>query len=155
MLHQIHLEAIGWVKGGRILATDDAWGGVRSTIQLDANVFTADALRGLADFSHIEVVYVFHGVDAGEIEKGSRRPRGRTDWPDVGIFAQRGRNRPNRLGLCACRLIAVRDLQVEVEGLDAIDGSPVLDLKPVMTGFTPRGEVREPAWAKEIMAAYW
>ena len=51
--------------------------------------------------------------------------------------------------------MAVEGLEVEVEGLDAIDGTPILDIKPVMTGFLPRGEVREPAWATEIMKAYW
>ena len=73
----------------------------------------------------------------------------------VGIFAQRGKNRPNRIGLCTCRIIAVEGLAVEVEGLDAIDGTPVLDLKPAMRGFLPRGELREPAWATELMDGYW
>ena len=73
----------------------------------------------------------------------------------VGIFAQRGKNRPNRLGLCVARIVAVDGLGPEVEGLDAIDGTPVIDIKPVMKGFAPRGEIREPAWAAEIMKDYW
>ena len=73
----------------------------------------------------------------------------------AGIFAQRGKNRPNRLGVCVCRVVGVDGLAVEVEGLDAIDGTPVLDIKPVLKGFLPRGEVREPAWATEIMKDYW
>jgi tRNA (Thr-GGU) A37 N-methylase len=44
---------------------------------------------------------------------------------------------------------------VRVRCLDAIDGTPVLDIKPVMTGFMPRGPVRQPVWAAEIMAGYW
>jgi tRNA (Thr-GGU) A37 N-methylase len=51
--------------------------------------------------------------------------------------------------------LAVDGLIVEVRGLDAIDGTPVLDIKPVMSGFLPRGEIREPDWAREIMANYW
>ena len=91
------------------------------------------------------------------MSRGARapRPRGREDWPKIGIFAQRGKNRPNRIGLTVCRIVSVSGLRVEVEGLDAIDGAPVLDIKPYMSGFGPRGEVREPAWAGEIMAAYW
>ena len=86
---------------------------------------------------------------------GARRPRGNPDWPLVGIFAQRGKNRPNRLGVTVCRIVSVEGLTLEVEGLDAIDGTPVLDIKPVMSGFQPRGDLREPDWARQIMAGYW
>jgi tRNA (Thr-GGU) A37 N-methylase len=149
------MTPIGFVRGGRAEPIDDDWGASRARIELDAAVFGPEALAGLADFSHVEVIFVFDQVENDAVERGARRPRGRADWPLVGIFAQRGRARPNRIGLCACRVIAVGSLTVEVEGLDAIDGTPVLDLKPVMTGFLPRGEIREPTWAREIMARYW
>ena len=149
------LMAIGHVRGGRSAATDDDWGASRARIDLDPDRFTPDALAGLADFSHIEVVFLFHGVDEARVETGARRPRGRADWPLVGIFAQRGRARPNRLGVTVCQVVGVSGLSVEVQGLDAIDGTPVLDIKPVLQGFLPRGEVREPDWAREIMRAYW
>jgi tRNA (Thr-GGU) A37 N-methylase len=63
--------------------------------------------------------------------------------------------RPNRIGLGICRVIAVDGLAIEVEGLDAVDGSPVLDIKPYWSANAPRGTVREPAWARELMANYW
>jgi tRNA (Thr-GGU) A37 N-methylase len=75
--------------------------------------------------------------------------------PKVGIFAQRGKGRPNRIGVTICDIVAANGLTVRVRGLDAIDGTPVLDIKPHMTGFEPRGQVREPAWVKEIMKEYW
>ena len=146
---------IGHVRGGRFVPTDDDWGANRAAIELDAARFSTDALAGLGDFSHVEVIFMFDRVPESEIELGARRPRGRSDWPLVGIFAQRGKNRPNRLGLCTCKLLDVEGLSVLVEGLDAIDGTPVLDLKPVMRGFLPRGDVREPSWAAEIMRRYW
>jgi tRNA (Thr-GGU) A37 N-methylase len=149
------IRPIGRVRGGRVAATDDDWGASRARIELDPDRFTPDALAGLADFSHIEVVFLFHGVDEARVETGARRPRGRADWPLVGIFAQRGRARPNRLGVTICQVVRVSGLSVEVQGLDAIDGTPVLDIKPVLQGFLPRGEVREPDWAREIMRAYW
>jgi tRNA (Thr-GGU) A37 N-methylase len=149
------LEAIGHVRGGRASAIDDDWGASRATIELDPARFGPEALAGLEEFSHAEVIFLFDRVAESEIETGARKPRGRADWPMVGIFAQRGKGRPNRLGLCACRIVSVHGLTVEVEGLDAIDGTPVLDIKPVMRGFLPRGEVREPAWAGEIMKEYW
>lgn len=149
------LEAIGHVRGGRTEAIDDDWAASRVRIQLDPARFTTDSLLGLADFSHAEVIFVFDRVTEDEITTTARHPRGRTDWPRVGIFAQRGKNRPNRLGVTVCTIVAVEGLDLVVEGLDAIDGTPVVDIKPVMQGFLPRGEVREPAWATEIMAAYW
>jgi tRNA (Thr-GGU) A37 N-methylase len=54
-----------------------------------------------------------------------------------------------------CRLLAVDGLKLTVHGLDAIAGTPVLDIKPVMTGFLPRGVLREPDWARALMAGYW
>jgi len=149
------LEPIGHVRGGRAEAIDDDWAASRARICLDPARFTPDSLAGLTDFSHAEVIFVFDRVTDEEITTTARHPRGRTDWPRVGIFAQRGKNRPNRLGVTVCAIVAVEGLDLVVEGLDAIDGTPVVDIKPVMQGFLPRGEVREPAWATEIMAAYW
>jgi len=151
----IFMEPVGHVRGGRSEAIDDDWGESRARIELDAARFTPEALAGLDAFSHAEVIFVFDKVGDDEIVTGARHPRGNTDWPKVGIFAQRGKNRPNRIGLCTCRVIAVNGLTLEVEGLDAIDGTPVLDIKPVMQGFQPREAIREPVWAREIMAGYW
>jgi tRNA-Thr(GGU) m(6)t(6)A37 methyltransferase TsaA len=151
----IQIAPIGYVRGGRDQPIDDDWGKSRARIELDPARFAPEALAGLAEFSHIEVIFVFDRVSEAEIEYGARHPRGRRDWPLVGIFAQRGKNRPNRLGLCTCRIVAVDGLAVEVEGLDAIDGTPVVDLKPAMREFLPRGEVTEPAWAAELMKDYW
>lgn len=142
------IEPIGFVRGGRTEAVDDDWGASRARIELDPARFTPDALLGLDAFSHAEVIFVFDRVGDDEIEYGARHPRGRKDWPKVGIFAQRGKNRPNRI-------VAVDGLALVVEGLDAIDGTPVLDIKPAMRGFQPREELREPPWAAEIMKAYW
>lgn len=101
------------------------------------------------------MVYVFHEVAPEEVEVGARHPRGNPDWPRVGIFAQRAKMRPNRIGVSVCRLSAVNGLTVTVHGLDAIDGTPVIDVKPYMIEFAPRGEVRQPAWSHQLMARYW
>lgn len=152
---QFVMTPVGFVRGGRAAPEDDDWGGSRAVIELDGEQFAAEALAGLDAFSHLEVVYVFDRVDEARIVTGARHPRGNPDWPKVGVFAQRAKARPNRIGVGVCRILKVGGLRVEVEGLDAIDGTPVLDLKPVMTGFAPRGEVREPDWAKALMAGYW
>jgi tRNA-Thr(GGU) m(6)t(6)A37 methyltransferase TsaA len=155
MGERVELIAIGRVRSSVREIVDDVWGGQVASIDLDSARFPAEALRGLDAFSHVEVLFHFHRVREDEIATAARHPRGRTDWPAVGIFAQRARARPNRLGVTICRLLSVEDLTVTVEGLDALDGTPVLDLKPVMREFGPRGEVRQPAWATELMADYW
>ena len=151
----IELEPIGWVRGGRTDAVDDDWGDVEATIGLDPVHYSPDALTGLDEFSHVDVVYHFHLLDRSEVVVGTGRPRGNPDWPAIGIFAQRGRARPNRLGVTTAELIGVDGLDVRVRGLDAVEGTPVLDLKPHMSGFAPRTTVREPRWALEIMRDYW
>jgi tRNA-Thr(GGU) m(6)t(6)A37 methyltransferase TsaA len=155
MTDEIRMQPIAFVRGGRGEPIDDAWDDVRAVIALDPAQFGAEAVAGLSDFSHIEVVYNFNRVPDEEIQTGARHPRGRKDWPLVGIFAQRGKGRPNRIGVTVCRLLSVDGLNLSVQGLDAIDGTPVLDIKPVMKGFLPRGEIREPEWAGELMKGYW
>jgi tRNA-Thr(GGU) m(6)t(6)A37 methyltransferase TsaA len=148
------LVPVAHVRGGRISPTDDGWDDERCVLELDAR-FGPDSLAGLEAFSHLEVVFVFDRVDEAKIETGARHPRERADWPLVGIFAQRGRTRPNRLGVSRCRLLRVEGTRVHVQGLDAIDGTPVVDIKPYLREFGPRGEVVQPPWATELMAGYY
>jgi tRNA-Thr(GGU) m(6)t(6)A37 methyltransferase TsaA len=146
---------VGRVVGGREDVRDDDWAAERAAIELDASRFGPDALAGLTEFSHLEVVYVFDRVDPQGDETGSRHPRGNQDWPRVGIFAQRAKDRPNRIGVSRCRLLGVDGLRVEVAGLDAVDGTPVLDIKPYMNEFAPQEPTSQPSWATELMAGYW
>ena len=151
----LQLAPIGRVVSPIRDAVDDVWGGVTSRIELDESRFTPDCLLGLDQFSHVEIVFVFDRVEESEVSTAARHPRGRQDWPLAGIFAQRAKNRPNRLGVTTCRLVSVDGLSIMVEGLDAIDGTPVLDIKPYMREFAPKGEIRQPAWATELMSGYW
>ena len=151
----VTFEPIGYVTGGRSEAVDDEWGVVESTIVLDERRFDPDATLGLEDFSHIEVVYLFHLVKEDDEVRGARRPRGNPEWPSVGILAQRAKARPNRIGVSRCELLDVDGFKLRVRGLDAVDGSPVLDVKPFMVEFAPRGPVFQPEWASELMRHYW
>ena len=154
MAPSFEMTAIGTVRGGRSVPVDDDWAREACVIEVDAR-FDDEVLLGLDAFSHLEIVYVFDRVDETEIERRARHPRGREDWPRVGIFAQRGKGRPNRIGVSRCTLVKVEGKRIHVTGLDAIDGTPVLDVKPYMREFGPRGDVRQPAWATELMAAYY
>jgi tRNA-Thr(GGU) m(6)t(6)A37 methyltransferase TsaA len=151
----IDIEPIGAVEGGRREPIDDQWGDIEATIALDPDRLAGDATAGLDGFSHIDVVFFFHLVGRGDITTGARHPRGRHDWPLVGILSQRAKARPNRIGVSTCELLEVDGLRLRVRGLDAIDGTPVLDVKPYVRAFGPRREVREPAWMGEIMRDYW
>ncbi|MFO7590565.1 MAG: TrmO family methyltransferase [Acidimicrobiia bacterium] len=155
MSEPITLIPIGRLVGGRTEPIDDDWDAVEATIMLDPTQLDADATAGLDAFSHLDVVFAFHRVPDEEIHRGARHPRGREDWPLVGILAQRGKGRPNRIGVSTCALVRVDGFTLHVRGLDAIDGSPVLDVKAHFEEMGPRGEVRQPAWSREVMTGYW
>ena len=148
------VTAIGFVEAIRLHAEDDYWGGEEACITLSSD-FSAEALQGLADFSHVEVLFLFHEVEPSKIITGARHPRNNTAWPAIGIFVQRGKNRPNRIGSTICRVIRVEGTKLFVCELDAIDATPVLDIKPVMMEFLPRGQIRQPSWSHELMRDYW
>lgn len=150
----INVEPIGYVRATRDEAIDDYWGGAESCIVLDEH-YPEDALDGIESFSHVEVLFLFDRVDPAKIVIGARHPRNNPDWPAVGIFAQRGKNRPNRIGSTICGVIRREGRELYVAELDAIDGTPVLDIKPVMNEFLPRGTVRQPNWSRELMEHYW
>jgi tRNA (adenine37-N6)-methyltransferase len=151
----ITLTPIGFVRSTRTRMEDDNWDAEKAYVELDGSQFSPEALTGLADFSHVEILFCLDQVDPGKIEKTARHPRNNTDWPKVGIFAQRARNRPNRLGLTICKILKVSGLELHVQGLDAIDGSPVLDIKPWVVEFGPRDSVFQPKWISELMQEYW
>ena len=149
------MEPIGRVESARVEPIDDDRGQIAATVHLDETRFTADSLRGLAEFSHVDIVYVFDQVEEDSYEVGARRPRGNLEWPEVGVFAQRNKRRPNRIGVCTCELVGIEGTLLTVRGLDAIDGTPVLDIKPYMNEFAPRTAVRQPQWSHELMSGYW
>ena len=150
----INLSPIAKVKNIRAEIEDDNWGDVISVIELDS-AFDEEALFQIETFSHAEIIFYFHLVDENKIETGARHPRNNKEWPKVGIFAQRGKNRPNRLGVTTVKILKREGRQLFVKGLDAIDGTPVLDIKPVMKEFLPREEISQPVWATELMKNYW
>ena len=154
MENEIISRPVGYVNSTRAVAKDDDWDSETSSIVIGEE-FDAGALAGLDEFTHIEVIYYFHKVDRTKISTGARHPRNNEDWPRVGIFAQRGKNRPNQLGVTICKLRNVQGKEILVSGLDAINGTPVLDIKPVMKEFLPREPINQPAWSEDVMRNYW
>jgi tRNA-Thr(GGU) m(6)t(6)A37 methyltransferase TsaA len=149
------IRPIGMVRSAITAPADDCWAGLVSVIGLDPLQFTAECTLGLADFSHAEIVFLFDRVVPEKVFTRARHPRDRRDWPNTGIFAQRAKDRPNRIGVTVCKIESVDGLCVSVRELDAIDGTPVLDIKPYVEEFGPREPVRQAAWSRELMAGYF
>ncbi|MBW9206753.1 SAM-dependent methyltransferase [Mumia sp. zg.B17] len=145
---------IGTVRNDRTdVQETDHWGAVRSTIVLDER-FGEASLQGLDEFSHVDVVFVFDQFPEDD-DYGEPRPyRGRSDLPPVGIFAGRGPRRPNRIGVTSCAIESVHGRELTVVGLDAVSGSPVIDLKPTIAEFLPVGTT-QPSWVSAMMADYF
>jgi tRNA-Thr(GGU) m(6)t(6)A37 methyltransferase TsaA len=155
-MQSIVLKQLGTVHAPRAEAIDDFWGNTVSTIELDASLFTPEAVQGLIEFSHLLVVYYFDKVPDEKVLWTAGHPRGNKDWPKVGIFAQRKKDRPNKIGVSICELLEVNGLTLKVKALDAIDGTPILDIKPHVKEFNPdSNKVRQPAWMTELMKDYY
>lgn len=150
---EIVLQPVAIVKNSRTDLSDDYWGNVISEIELVENI-PADAFNGIEEFSHLEILFYFNESDKAKVVlKG--HPRGNKAWPEVGIFAQRKKDRPNSIGLTTVELLERKGNTIKVKYLDAINGTPVLDIKPVMKEFLPGQEIKQPQWSIELMQEYW
>jgi tRNA (Thr-GGU) A37 N-methylase len=148
------MRTVAYVRNERRELADDNWDDFVSTIELAEDVPTA-ALRGLEEFSHVEIV--FFAALAENVPPGPwhRHPRGNPEWPDVGIFAQRNKDRPNRLMLSVVGIESVNSRSLVVRGLDAINDTQVLDIKPVYSWSGPRGELRVATWSERLGENYF
>jgi tRNA-Thr(GGU) m(6)t(6)A37 methyltransferase TsaA len=150
---EIVVQPVAFVKNTRNEIVDDFWGSVVSEIVLVDSI-PADAFDGLDAFSHLEIIFHFNQSDPAKIVF-SGHPRGNKDWPHIGIFAQRKKDRPNALGLTVVELVKREGNTIWVKYLDAIDGTPIIDIKPVMKEFLPSATIRQPQWSVELMKDYW
>lgn len=150
---EISLKPIAKVKNSRTEPIDDHWESVIAEIELADHIPT-EAFENISDFSHLEIIYYFDKVKSQDIVF-SGRPRGNPNYPVTGIFAQRKKDRPNTIGLCTVELLEHKGRTIKVKYLDAIDGTPVLDIKPVFREFQPKQQIRQPDWVADLMKNYW
>ncbi|MBS1516529.1 MAG: SAM-dependent methyltransferase [Bacteroidetes bacterium] len=148
------IEPVGYVSNDRKTIRDDNWGNVISEIIISPKI-SEKSLIGINEFSHLEVIFYFHLADPSKINISSSHPRENPDLPEIGIFAQRKKARPNLLGSSIVKLISAKKNIIKVSGLDAVDGTPVIDIKPVMIEFLPDEKIIQPGWCAEIMKDYW
>ncbi len=148
----IVMQPIGYVKNEVTQRKDTSWGEDTSTVVLNDEYKTG--LTGLEDFSH--AIIIFH-LDKAKYEKEKhlqRRPQNRDDMPLVGIFSQRGKDRPNQIGMTSVEIISVTDGTLTVKGLDAIDGTPILDIKPYYPVYDKK-DAKVPEWVDRLMEHYF
>ena len=150
---EINLIPIASVKNSRTVPTDDFWGDVISEIELADHIPT-EAFDGISEFSHLEIIYYFDKVEPKEIVF-SGYPRGNPEYPLVGIFCMRKKDRPNAIGLCNVELLEHKGRTIKVKNFDAIEGTSVIDIKPVFKEFQPKGYIRQPEWVGDLMKNYW
>lgn len=147
----ISMEPIGYVANKIDSPRDDGWAEVESKIIIEQHLSLA--LTGLNDFSHILVVFWMHLAQPLTVLK--RRPQGRDDMPEIGLLSQRAKHRPNPIGITTVPLVKVNDCELTVRGLDAINGTPVLDIKPYYPDFDRPDEVKTPEWVSRLMTGYF
>ena len=147
-------EPVGYVRNGRTEMSVGHWANVESRIEIDPRY--VKGLLGLIEFSHAVIVFHLDRIPSFDPAKQiTRNPRGMENLPPVGVFAQRTKFRPNPLGVTTVELVAVDDKGVTVRGLDALDGTPVLDIKPYIPAFERKDDVRLPPWVEKMMDGYF
>src|SRR5476649_2337699 len=122
-----NVSSIGTVKCTVTEMSQGGWAKTESEIHVDPQL--ANGLQELAGFSHILVVFFLDRAQGFDPAKQLlRKPRGREDMQAVGVFAQRTKYRPNPIGVTAVELRGINGNVIKVRGLDALDGTPVLDI---------------------------
>jgi len=142
----ICLEPVGFVK------TKAVGNEVRDKKVISQIIFREDlteALTGVEDFSHFFVLFWLHEMSEQDKRILKVYPRGRDDMPLLGIFATRTPHRPNPIGLTRVKLISIKGNIVTVQGLDAFDGTPILDIKP-FDSWDSTEDFKVPEWWKKL-----
>lgn len=153
-LKKFSVKSIGTVKCPVTEMSQGGWAKIESAIHLDPQL--AKGLQELAGFSHVLVVFFLDRAQGFDPAKQLlRKPRGREDLQEVGVFAQRTKYRPNPLAITAVQLLGIEGSVVKVRGLDALDGTPVLDIKPYMPPFDRMENVKTPPWMELFMDGYF
>ncbi len=143
----VSVRPIGVVRNGVKQPRMDGWASVRSDIILRDEL--TDALDGIEGYSHIIVVFAFDRVPEAE-QRQRVRPRGDPSLPEEGVLATRSQLRPSPIGVSVVRLLRRRRNIIRVEALDAIDGTPVLDIKPYYPNYDAVPDADIPEWARQL-----
>ncbi|MEN6327387.1 MAG: tRNA (N6-threonylcarbamoyladenosine(37)-N6)-methyltransferase TrmO [Syntrophomonas sp.] len=150
---KIEFHSIGVVSNSVKNKKDANWGNDISTIIIDEQY--EQGLTGLSEFSHLIVVYFLDKADFNLEKHLLRRPQNREDMPMVGILSQRAKDRPNPIGITSVEIVSVNKNIIMVKGLDAIDNTPVLDIKPYYPKYDCKVNAVVPEWVDRLMECYF
>ena len=151
-MDKIVMTPVGKVVNEVANRKDTSWGDDISSIVLDEQYVSG--LKGLEDFSHAIILFYLDKAEYIKEKHLQRRPQNRDDMPLVGIFSQRGKDRPNKIGMTSVEIVSVTDDTLVVKGLDAVDGTPVLDIKPYYPAYDKK-EATVPEWVERLMEHYF
>lgn len=149
----ITMKPVAYVHNAVESRKDESWGKDISKIVLEDEY--KGGLEGLQNFSHVIIIYYLDKANYNRNQHLQRRAQNREDMPLVGIFSQRGKDRPNQIGMTTVEIISVTDSSLEVKGLDAIDGTPVLDIKPYYPMYDLKENATIPEWVERLMEHYF
>jgi len=141
---EINLTPIGFVRNNIKEPGIEDWRTVTSEIIIEEDL--KEALSRIDEFSHIIVIYWMHKLSPSQRSIIKVHPKANQNLPLVGVFASRSPARPNPIGVTTVKLLERRDNVLKVTGLDAIDGTPVLDIKPYIPGDDSSTEAKTPGW---------
>lgn len=140
----ITVKPIGRVKNSVRQMRREGWESVVSEIILEPKL--EEALEGVEDYSHLLILFWLSRLRRPDREMKKVHPKSRRDLPCVGVFATRTQYRPNPIGLTLVRLVGREKNILRVRGLDAVNGTPVIDIKPLSPHQEYPARVRLPAW---------
>jgi len=152
-MEEIKLKPIGFVSSPVTKRMDENWGKITSKIKLKPEY--TGALTGIDGFSHAIIITYLHQAKYEKEKHLQRRPRNLETMPMAGILSQRAKNRPNPIGITAVEIINAGDDYLELKGLDAIDATPILDIKPYYPDYDKIDNPEVPEWVDRLMKGYF
>lgn len=152
-MFETRFRTVGFVLSPVKETVDEDWGKVVSRIML--NYEYAGGLKGLEDFSHAIIVTYLHKARYIKEKHLQRRPQNREDMPEVGIFAQRVKDHPNPIGVTTVEIVKIGEDYLDVRGLDAVNGTPVMDIKPYYPQYDRIENPKVPEWVNRLMERYF
>lgn len=149
---RFRVQSIGTVRrpGAKETASGEFYDPWQETI-LDIDPRWEAGLEGLDGFSHLVVLFFLDRAPRRRTAGKPRRPEDHPETPEVGFFATRTPKRPNPIGIACPRLIRREGSRLIVAGIDAWDGTPILDVK----GYYPRDELRPDATVPDWLLRLW
>ena len=141
---EINLTPIGIVRNNITEPKRENWETVVSEITIDDDL--KEALSRIAEFSHIIIIYWMHKLSPSQRSVIKVHPKGNQNLPLVGVFATHSPARPNPIGITTVKVLELKDNVLKVTGLDAMNGTPVLDIKPYIPDHYSASEIKTPGW---------